>query len=403
MDKAYDVAVLGAGMVGVSCAAWLGRMGKSVVLVDRGEPGGGTSYGNAGVFANYAGVPLNSPSLPRPLTIDWGEVVRMTPWLLAFLANCRKDRVEHIARSLSALVNQAEAGAMPLFEASGAKKLLRSRGAIYLYDTAQELAASGEDANLRAFNTSRVEKVTPDEVGQLEPGISRNHAGGYYYVDTHHYVNPQGAVQAIARQFSADGGTVLTAEIDRIEKAADNDLRLHHAGGTVRARELVLAAGAFSRLLFGGPIERLPLETERGFHVVYKGEGECISRPVGFANGGFYMTPMEQGLRVAGTVDLGGLGSNVQQANVRHIQNYARRLLPDLPDDPDQTWVGHRPTMPDSLPVIGRSKRSPEIVFAFGHQHLGMTLGGITGKLVAELITGANPSVDLAPYAPTRF
>ncbi len=412
--KTYDVAVIGAGMVGACCASWLRRSGHSVALIDRGEPGGGASYGNAGVFATYASVPLNSPTLPgrlpkllfakeSPLTVDWGYVLRMTPWLLQFLANCRPSRVAHISQSLASLVVQAEAGALPLFQASGADKLMQSRGAIYLYETEAGLAAAQAEREMREHAGFKVEAVTRDEIGQLEPNLAKDHVGGFYYPDSHNYTNPQASVGALAQRFAADGGDIVTADISSIARAADGALELRTCDTTLRCRQMVLAAGAFSRNLFGGLVEHLPLETERGFHVVFEGREDLVSRPVGHAAGGFYMTPMEGGLRAAGTVELGRLKHDIRDANIRQIMTHARRLLPQLPKEPDEKWVGHRPTMPDSLPVIGRSQRTPEIIFAFGHQHVGMTLGGITGKLVAEIVDGAEPSVDLEPFAPGRF
>lgn len=413
-DNTFDIAVIGAGMVGTSSALWLQRSGHKVALIDRTGPGTGASFGNAGAFATYANVPINSPSLPgrlpklmfsreSPLRIDWAHVLRMTPWLVQFLRNCSAPRVEAISTALTSLLDHAEDGAFPLFKASGADALIRSRGCLYLYESDADFAKAGGEIRLRRRHGVELEELNPEEIGQLEPNVARVYARGLYFPKAHQYVSPSGVIEAMAAHFTANGGELVTAEIMSIAKAADGALELRSSGAAIRCKQMVLAAGAFSRTLFGGLIEPLPLETERGYHVVFPGHDGLISRPVGWSAGGFYMTPMSHGLRAAGTVELGGLSDRKRQANLDHITRHARKLLPDLPDAPAETWLGHRPTMPDSLPVIGRSARTPEIIFAYGHQHVGMTLGGITGKLVAQIADGETPQVDLTPFAPGRF
>lgn len=414
MSEPYDVAVIGAGIVGTSCALWLQREGLSVALIDRGEPGMGTSFGNAGALANYANVPINSPTIPRripsllfsqnsPLHINWALAPLMAPWLIRFLRNCTPGRVEQISASLSSLLQKAEEGVFPLFKDAGADRLIRSMGCLYLYDSEASFAAAQDELKLRRDNGVEMEVLSADEVGQLEPNLAKVYAKGLYFPKAHHYVSPSGVVRAMAEHFASSGGTVLRAEVADIGRGVDGTLELRGGASPIRSRQLVLAAGAFSRRLFGNLIEPLPLETERGFHVMFPGHEGALNRPVGWSAGGFYMTPMSHGLRAAGTVDLGGLSDTVRQANIAHITRHARKLLPDLPETPDSTWVGHRPTMPDALPVIGRSHRTPEIIFAYGHQHLGMTLGGITGKLVAEIATNQVPSINIEPFSPGRF
>ena len=413
-EDIFDIAVVGAGMVGTSCALWLQRSGHRVALIDRTAPGNGTSFGNAGAFATYACAPINDPSLPRrlpglmfsresPLTIDWAYAPRMLPWLIRFLRNCSRDRVDAITAAIASLVHQAEAGAFPLFKASGADALLHSRGALYVCDSDEAFRRVQSEIAVRRANGIETEILSPDEVGQLEPHLAKIYTHGLYFPNPHQYIDPRGAVQAMADHFAANGGAMIETEVSGITKAPDGTLELKSSGQSIRCRQMVLAAGAFSRRLFGGLIEPLPLETERGYHVVFPGHEGLINRPLGFTEGGFLMTPMSYGLRAAGTVELGGLSERRRRANIDYLTRQAQRLLPDLPETPESTWVGHRPTLPDSLPVIGRSERTPEIIFAFGHQHLGMTLGGITGKLVAHIVDGTEPPVDMAPYSPGRF
>ena len=413
-QETFDIAVIGAGMVGTSCALWLQRSGHRVALIDRTGPGNGTSFGNAGAFATYACVPINDPSIPRripellfssqsPLTINWAYAPRMLPWLARFLRNCSRERVDAITAAIASLALQADEGAFPLFKASGADALLHSRGALYLCDSPKAFEKAKADLAVRRAHGIEGDILTADEVGQLEPNLAKIYTHGVYFPKPHHYIDPRGAVEAMATHFSANGGSMVETEISGIARAPDGALELKSTGTAIRCRQMVLAAGAFSRRLFGGLIEPLPLETERGYHVVFPGHEGLINRPLGFTDGGFLMTPMSYGLRAAGTVELGDLSDRRRQANIDYLTRHARRLLPVLPETADGTWVGHRPTLPDSLPVIGRSERTPEIIFAFGHQHLGMTLGGITGKLVAHIVDGTPPPVDLAPFSPGRF
>lgn len=177
---------------------------------------------------------------------------------------------------------------------------------------------------------------------------------------------------------------------------------LETMGGQVRARDVVIAAGAFSKRIPGAVPDRIPLDTERGYHVSFPGGGNQITRSIGWGETGFYMTPVAEDLRAAGTVELGGLDAPASPKRLAMISAQTRRLLPNLGPHEGE-WLGFRPTLPDALPVIGRSLRSPGIIYAFGHQHLGMTLGGITGEIVIAVVDGKPPPIDIAPFAPDRF
>jgi D-amino-acid dehydrogenase len=385
VDTQFDIAVIGAGMVGTSSALWLQRSGHNVALIDRTGPG-------TGMFSRES-----------PLRIDWAHMPRMAPWLVRFLRNCTQARVDAISQALASLLQHAEDGAFPLFKASGADALIRSRGCLYLYDTQESFAKAEHEIALRRRHGIQVDVLAPEEIGQLEPALAKVYAKGTFFPQAHQYVSPSGVIETMAAHFTANGGVLVQAEVAGITRLSDGTLELATAGKPLRCKQLVLAAGAFSKRLFGGVVEPLPLETERGFHVLFPGYQDALNRPVGWSPGGFYLTPMSHGLRAAGTVELGGLSDARRQGNLDHITRHARRLLPDLPERAESDWVGHRPTMPDSLPVIGRSARTPQIILAFGHQHVGMTLGGITGKLVAQIAGGETPQVDLAPFAPERF
>ena len=255
-QETFDIAVIGAGMVGTSCALWLQRSGHRVALIDRTGPGNGTSFGNAGAFATYACVPINDPSIPRripellfsrqsPLTINWTYAPRMLPWLTRFLRNCSRERVDTITAAIASLAHQAETGAFPLFKASGADALLHSRGALYLCDSPKAFEKAKADLAVRRAHGIEGDVLGAEEVGQLEPHLARIYTHGVYFPNPHQYIDPRGAIEAMATHFSANGGTMIETEISDIAKAPDGTLELRSAGTAVRCRQMVLAAGAF--------------------------------------------------------------------------------------------------------------------------------------------------------------
>ena len=414
MVSEREVAVIGAGIVGVSCALWLQRKGFRVTLIDRQEPGNGASYGNACTFATYATVPINSPSIfPRlpglifakdsPLKIDWSYILQMTPWLLKFLSSCREARVSEIAQQLGKLMGEAEAAAAPLFADSGVRDLLSRRGCLYLYDTKASFDAAQKEIGLRLETGVKLEVLDAEEVRQMEPAISAEYYKGLYFPDAFQYLDPRAVVQKMVDHFVGIGGNFLKAEIQGLGRVGENHVELRSKCADFSFEQVVLSAGAWSKSFFGRGLEKLPLEAERGYHVLFKGQESLISRPVGWASGGFYMTPMNDGLRVAGTVELGSLRPKENQVNIDYLSRKAKGVMDGLEGEGDESWLGFRPTLPDALPVIGRSGNVPEVIFALGHQHVGMTLGGITGRLVSEIAGGQSTSLDVSPFSPSRF
>ena len=409
-----NIAVIGAGMVGVSSALWLQRKGFDVTLIDRLEPGNGASYGNACTFATYATIPINSPSIfPRlpklmfakdsPLKIDWSYLLQMSPWLIRFLANCREKKVAHIAHQLGALMAGADAAAKPLFKDSGVADLLSHKGCLYLYDTETSFAAAQSEIELRRQTGVTMEILEPEEVKQMEPGVTAGYHKGLYFPTAFQYLDPRAVVQKMVQSFVSSGGKFVNADVTEIIPQAGGGVELSLQGTSLSFSQAVLSAGAWSSSLLGRGVENLPLEAERGYHVLFKDQQNLLSRPVGWASGGFYMTPMNDGLRVAGTVELGSLSPKENPANLSYLSRHARVVVKGLEGEGDATWLGFRPTMPDALPVIGRSTRAPQVIFALGHQHIGVTLGGITGRLVSEIAGGESTSIDTAAFRPSRF
>lgn len=405
------MAIAGTGIVGVSCALWAQMRGLRVLLVDPNPPGSGASYGNACTLATYACLPVNDPSVLRslpslmlsadsPLGVSYTHAMRNPRWMLAFLANCRAAPAARIAGHLAALMQQADAGIDPLIAAAGAQDLVEHRGQLNIWSTAEGAAAAEAGLQRRRALGVTWREVSPDEARRMEPGLKLPVQRAVHFPEARHLRNPQALVQRMQRAFTDLGGQTLTAAVDRVATGRDS-VRLEAGGQSLTAGHTVIAAGAYSRQIRGAGTERLPLGTERGYHLMFCGEAHRVTRPVGWAEGGFYAVPHADGLRLAGTVEIAGLDAPVNRRRLAYLARRGAEMLGPLPA-PSSEWLGRRPTMPDSLPVLGSSPQSPRLLYAFGHQHVGLTLGGLTGRLITDLVQGRDPGLDLAPFAASR-
>lgn len=407
------VAVVGAGIVGISSALYLQRAGFRVTLIDRDEPGNGASFGNAGAIAPHAFVPVNSPSIPRrllrllfaggsPLSVNWAYAPRMIPWLVSFLRHCSESEVTRISVALHSLLSRNIAFAQPLFRDSGADRLIRGGGYLHLYESEADMRTLALEVQLYKRLAPDAQEIDAAEIRRLEPNLAPVFVKALYFTDALHYLSPVDVCATMARHFTARGGTFLRDNIRAVRQERDGGLSVE-GSQTVTADQVVLSAGAQSMRLAGQAIERLPLETERGYHIVFGGYGDIISRTCSSATAGYAMTPMNEGLRCAGMVELAGLDKPANPACHAYLERTARRFLPGLGKPPTSRWMGFRPSMPDALPVIGRSTRTPGIIFAFGHQHVGMSSGCVTGSIVADIAANRPPAIDIAPFSPARF
>jgi len=413
MNTEYDVAIVGAGIVGISCALWLQKTGRTVCLIDREELGGSTASGSACTFANYACIPINSPSLPfqapgmilsnnSPLSIKWRTIHRMMPWLAQFLANCRPSKVAYIIDSLSVLLTHAEDGLMPLIEDADALDLIQRRGCLYLYDTDTGYKAAYSDILARQDRGVSLQEVTAHEIHDLEPNLQPIFHKGVLFDQAFQFLFPGKLIERLGEKFVADGGTFIRADVQAITPADEENVRIHFETDDLLVGKTVIAAGAHAKALLPSLNRKMPLDTERGYHLMLDAQQTSLNRPVGWAEKGFYMTPLGHQIRIAGTVELGGLDKEYTTKVLKYLERTARQALPDLGATESQ-WLGFRPTMPDALPVIGQSPVNKNIIYAFGHQHVGLTLGGITGKIVASIVQGEDLSFDISPYSPLRF
>ena len=413
MKTPTRIAVIGAGIVGCSCALWLQKKGFAVTLIDPDDPGAGTSSGNACTIAEYGCVPVNSPDLFRrlpsllfskdsPLSMDLGYVLSHPAWMIEFLLNCRAQKVARITRQLGKLLSKVYDGLDPLLDMADARDLLSQNGFMHVYRDQLEFNAAKRANQARREQGSNFVELDQGDIKDLEPNLKIPFERGLLFDSISHVLNPTALCQRYVECFKRNQGQLLRQRaLEVIHGTGSVQIRLDN-GDSVDAERVVIAAGAFSKFIDGIPTRLLKLDTERGYHVQFSNMQHLLSRPVSWQQAGFYATPMNLGMRFAGTVEIAGYKEEKNPRMLSYLTRKAHEML-DLPAQPDQEWLGFRPTCPDALPVIGFSTTSEYILYAFGHHHLGLTLSGITGKLIAELANGEEPSHNIAPFSPRRF
>ncbi|MCC6007244.1 MAG: FAD-dependent oxidoreductase [Rhodobacteraceae bacterium] len=408
------VTVVGAGIVGVSCAAFLQRAGFQVTIVDRLEPGFGTSFGNAGSVSPSAILPVAMPGMLRkvpgwlldplgPLTIRWRYLPVVTPWLLRFLRHANRDEAMRVATAMRALMEPVFDDYAEILDPETFDRLIRRNGCLYVYESREELAAAGWSLDLRRRLGARMEEIGGDDIRQLEPALNRRFDIGIFAPENGRTVDPHLLVRAIADRVRAGGGSVIRADVRDVEIGPDGPRALLTDTGRLSVERLVLAAGAWSAPLARKLGAKVPLETQRGYHVTFADPGIDVRRTVMWNTRSVFVNPMDCGLRIAGTVELAGLSAPPDHARSDKLARIAVEMFPDLDTGGASNWMGHRPCLPDSLPVIDRSPRFANTVLAFGHQHVGICSGGPTGRHVASLMAGDTPRIDLSPFSASRF
>ena len=412
MKKNLKIGIVGAGIQGISNALFLQKKGFSVTIFDRDEPGSpAASYGNAGHFSPYASVPINRPdvltdvpamllSSTGPLALKWNYVPKMMPWFLKFIRNCTTKRMMHTAKNMHQILDLALPAYDELFDDIELGGLVEKKGILYIWN---DQSLKSRELEIKVRNELGVDQqlVTPKEIHDLEPNIKPIYHGGVYYQHGRHARNPKKILLKLYDLFLKKGGKFLKMNI--------KDINFNDEKPVIKAEtqsflfdKIVIACGSFSKKLTDNLDEKIPLDTERGYHVHFKDCDHLLSRPVIFQNRGFGITPMEQGLRVVGTVEFGGLDNPLSKSRVKNLINNAKYMMGDLPEHEDE-WLGFRPTLPDYLPVIGPSKKYKNVFYCFGHHHLGWTLGPISGKIVSGMIAEENTNLDLKPYSSLRF
>ena len=412
MSKKLKIGIIGAGIQGVSNALFLQKKGFNVTIFDRDEPGSPTaSYGNAGHFSPYASVPINRPDIlsdvpamllssTGPLALKWNYVPKMIPWLLKFIRNCTSKKMMHTAKNMHQILDLALPAYDELFDEIDLGGLVEKKGILYIWND-QSLKSRELEIKIRNELGVNQQMVTPKEIHDLEPNIKPIYHGGVYYQHGRHARNPKKILLKLFELFLKKGGRFLKMNVKDITFNSNKPI-LNTDTQNFFFDKLVIACGAFSKKFTDDFDEKIPLDTERGYHVHFKDCDHLLKRPVIFQNRGFGITPMEQGLRVVGTVEFGGLDNPLSKNRIKNLINNAKYLLGDLPEHEDE-WLGFRPSLPDFLPVIGPSKNHKNIFYCFGHHHLGWTLGPISGKIISGMIADDNTNLDLKPYSSLRF
>lgn len=413
-----QIAVVGAGVVGLSIALRLRDAGHEVLLIAPQDTGDGTSYGNAGVIADYAVLPVGTPSVLRdlpallfdrnsPLAIRRAALPSLAPWLLRFARQSLPGAAARNARAIAALLAEALPEWRTLADQIGGGDLLCRRGSVYMYETRAQVDRAAATLNWQRSLGVQADLITATELRQLEPGLPDGVAAGAAFFPTTTALADPGAMMARLRHM------VQVAGVERLEASVQG---LHRAAGHVTltaqdaqghaqridARQVIVAAGAWSRPLARAAGDCVPLDTERGYHLEFDMADAPLVRPLTPVSRGFYFSPMQGRLRVAGTVELGGLHAPPAPHRLTRLEEGARAIFPDLPV-PSRSWMGFRPSLPDSLPVIGPSRGGNDVIYAFGHGHLGLTLAPVTARIVAALVAGDAPHVSLTPYLAQRF
>ena len=406
-----EIAIIGAGVIGLTIAERLLRDGREVVVIDPNPPGSGASYGNAGTIADYAVMPVGTPDVLRnlpsllfdrnsPLAIRQAALPALVPWLLRFAAQSLPGPALRNAAAIAALLADAGGRWQALAERLGAQDLMQKRGCLYLYESEKAVLAARSGLTARQTMGIHLELLTPAELAALEPGLPAMPGGAAFFPSAVFLTDPGKMMAALAKSVFASAQFV-TARVDRISRTSQG-VSLSGSGLHLTARVVIIAAGAHSRHLARQAGDRVPLDTERGYHVEWDMLVPPLTRPACPTARGFYLCPMQGRLRVAGTVELGGLKAPPSPHRIAKLIAGARAIFPTL-GPPSRDWMGFRPSMPDSLPVIGPSRGGADVIHAYGHGHIGLTLAPITARIVAGLVAGREPPLDITPYRVDRF
>jgi D-amino-acid dehydrogenase len=411
------ITIIGAGIIGISTAAFLQRAGHKVTVIDRVPPGDGCSFGNAGGIAFAEVTPTIHPrvllKIPGwlldplgPLTIRWSYLPKALPWFLAAGRNALPDRVRKITAARAALGLRAVSDFETLLGAAGAGDLLVKKDTLRVYDTLAQYRAEESQRIAKREHGYEVRKLSPGEIAEIEPDIAKDFAcgafhGGWYYVR-----NPQKVVASIAEDVVRSGGDIFQDEVLKVTRDGSRASALTlKAGGERQLDRLVICAGAYSNS-FAQPFgDKVLLEAERGYHLMIPDPGITLGRSLTYVATPGAITPMDVGLRLAGTDEFAGLDAAPNWKRADALWPYAKRCLPKLReiDQNVSRWMGRRPGTPDGLPVISPSRNLGNVWYGFGHSHMGLTWGPTTGRLLSDMLTGAPSNIDLSAFRVDRF
>ena len=408
-----DVIVIGAGVVGLSAAIAAQARGLSVTVLDREGPAAGASAGNAGAFAFTDILPLASPGILKkapkwlldplgPLSVPPAYAVQIAPWMFRFWRACSASRVAHSTTAQTAIMDLSKAELEPFLAETGTLPMLRKEGNLQVYESEAELKASLPGWKARAEHGIEFRHIGAAEMAEIQPGLAPRFTHGTFTPGWYSIADPKLYTLALADHFRAKGGKIERAEVTAL-KPVEGGVELTAGGKTRRADQVVLSAGAFSHQVARTLGERIPLETERGYNTTLPQDAFDLRTQVTFGGHGFVVTRLSTGIRVGGAVELGGLKLPPNYRRSEAMLKKAQAFLPGFRSEGGVQWMGFRPSLPDSLPAIGRARATGRVVYAFGHGHLGLTQSAGTARLVADLITGQRPAIDISSFSPQRF
>jgi D-amino-acid dehydrogenase len=409
-----DVTIIGAGIVGTVCASYLLREGHSVTMIDPREPGSMTSFGNTGGISPASVAPISMPGIlydvPKwlfdplgPLYIRWSHLPTCLPWLIKFLRAGSRKRVKDISRALTALNMPTFDAYEPLLKWAKLEHLFYRTGQLFVYRTEKGFAKDSFSIALKRETGVRVDILGKSELQEFEPTLAPIFARAYYIEAHGHCKDPFRLVQGLAEQFVRQGGTILREAVRCFEFGSNGPTAIITEGGQRKTGVVVIAAGVWSSSLVRQLGYIVPLESHRGYHVTMPAPGIMPKRMVLSMEDKVAITPMNVGLRFAGTVELAGIEAPPNYARARRLLEVGQKVFPGLRTEGYTQWMGHRPCTPDSLPVIGRAPDFPNVYFAFGHGHQGLIGASKTGQVLAEMVGARQPSMDLEPFSVMRF
>ncbi len=416
MTQSLKIVVVGAGIVGVSVAEYLRRGGHQVTLVDRVAPGDPTqaSYGNAGVIAACSVIPVPVPSLlpriPRflldpeaPVFMRWRYFPRISPWLIQFLSGAKRKTVESRAAALASLTFDSLTEHLLLARGTGAAKYIRQSDWYFVYPDLVSFERDSFPREVRHSNGFPHRVLSREDIINLDAGVSERYVFGAAHPDHGYITDPGEFVAELAAHFLRNGGSALRAEARAVIPLEGGRAALETSAGRIDADRAVVSAGIWSGRWMKQLGYASRMQSERGYHLTLKNASPAVPVPFMLADSGAAVTPMKRGLRIAGLVEFASLEADPSPQPIRFLRKCIRRTFPRLTWDGEESWMGHRPTTVDCLPVVGAAPNAPGILFAFGTQHVGLTCGPRIGRLLTELVTERKSNVDLSPFRVDRF
>jgi glycine/D-amino acid oxidase-like deaminating enzyme len=408
------VNIIGSGIVGLCCALYLQRDGWEVTIIDKVGPGESCSYGHAGVLSETSALPNAMPGViskvPKwlldpegPLYIRMRYLPHLLPWLLRFIKAGTARESENTVRSLLALNAGTVGKYQNLVNSSQAGSLIRPSGYLSVYQSESSYKHASGGWELLQRHGAQLRMLTGEELHELEPMLAPSYIRAVMIENQGYVTNPYRLAQVLSEQFSQAGGVFLRREVREARLSADGNVRLNLDLGYVESGKLVVAAGAWSHQITAQLGVHVPLETERGYHVTLAHPEVQPSHVIMEAEHKFVATPMEMGIRFAGTAELAGLTASPNYERADILLRLGKRMFPGLSGSEKTEWMGHRPSLPDSRPVIGKCPAAPNVLFAFGHGHRGLIGAPMTGEIIADLMANRQPKIDITPFSPERF